>query len=156
MRIYESTFILSPQADDAAFDRQIKAATDIIGNNGGKIIQEDRWGIRRLAYPIKKFTQGFYTRLVFEGTNQVLTELERFYKLEEPYIRYLTILCEGDPKLHNPYGIIPINPEKYPHVQFEWAERFAKWLVSEKAQAIIANYKIQGQQAFFPDALPGF
>ncbi len=97
MRTYESTFILSPQADDAAFDQQIKAITDLIGNNDGKIIQEDRWGIRRMAYPIQKFTQGYYTRLVFEGTNKVLSELERFYKLEEPYIRYLTILCEGDP-----------------------------------------------------------
>jgi len=97
MRIYESTFILSPQADDAAFDQQIKAITDLIGNNDGKIIQEDRWGIRRLAYPIQKFTQGYYTRLVFEGNNKVLTELERFYKLEEPYIRYLTVLFEGEP-----------------------------------------------------------
>jgi len=96
MRIYESTFILSPQADDAAFDRQINAITDLIKNNDGKTIHEDRWGIRRMAYPIQKFTQGFYTKLVFEGNNKVLTELERFYKLEEPYIRYLTILFEGD------------------------------------------------------------
>jgi len=64
----------------------------------------------------------------------------------------LEILCEGDPKLYNPYGIIPINPKKYPHVKFELADRFAKWLVSPKAQAIISNYKIEGQQAFFPDA----
>ncbi len=97
MRTYESTFILSPQADDAAFDQQIKAITDLIGNNDGKIIKEDRWGIRRMAYPIKKFTQGFYTRLVFEGNSKLLTELERFYKLEDPYIRYLTIIFEGDP-----------------------------------------------------------
>jgi len=98
MRIYESTFILSPQADDVAFDQQIKAVIDLIERNDGKTIQEDRWGIRRLAYPIKKFTQGYYTRLVFEGNNKVLSELERFYKLEEPYIRYLTVLFESDPK----------------------------------------------------------
>lgn len=66
----------------------------------------------------------------------------------------LDILCEGDPTLHNPYGIIPINPKKYSHVKFELADRFAKWLVSPKAQALIAHYKIQGQQAFFPDAAP--
>ncbi len=95
MRIYESTFILSPQADDAAFDRQIKAVIDLIERNNGKIVKEDRWGVRRLAFPIKKFTQGFYTRVIFEGNNQALSELERFYKLEEPYIRYLTVLFEG-------------------------------------------------------------
>ena len=66
----------------------------------------------------------------------------------------LDILCEGDPTLHNPYGIIPINPKKYSHVKFELADRFAKWLASHKAQALIAHYKIQGQQAFFPDAAP--
>lgn len=98
MRIYESTFILSPQADDAAFDQQIKAVIDLIERNDGKTIQEDRWGIRRMAYPIKKFTQGFYTQLVFEANNKVLTELEKFYKLEEPYIRYLTVLFEGEPQ----------------------------------------------------------
>ncbi|MBP1726058.1 MAG: hypothetical protein H6Q51_1356, partial [Deltaproteobacteria bacterium] len=66
----------------------------------------------------------------------------------------LEILCEGDPRLFNPYGILPVSPKKYPHVKFEWADKFAKWLVSPKAQALIANYKIQGQQAFFPDAIP--
>jgi tungstate transport system substrate-binding protein len=66
----------------------------------------------------------------------------------------LEILCEGEGSLFNPYGIIPVNPKKYPHVNFEWTDRFAKWLISPKAQALIANYKIQGQQAFFPDAIP--
>ncbi|MFC1532973.1 substrate-binding domain-containing protein [Thermodesulfobacteriota bacterium] len=66
----------------------------------------------------------------------------------------LDILCERDAKLFNPYGIIPINPKKYSHVKYVLADRFAKWLVSPKVQAIIARYKIQGQQAFFPDAIP--
>jgi tungstate transport system substrate-binding protein len=66
----------------------------------------------------------------------------------------LDILCEGDPLLFNPYGIIPINPRKYPHVTFDLADQFAKWLVSPKAQAMIARYKIQGKQAFYPDAVP--
>jgi small subunit ribosomal protein S6 len=95
MRVYESTFILSPQADDVAFDRQIKSVSDLISRYRGKLLQEDRWGIRRLAYPIQKFTQGYYTRVVFEGNNEVLTELERFYRLEEPFIRHLTVIFEG-------------------------------------------------------------
>lgn len=95
MRIYETTFILSPQADDAAFDRQIKSVTELISRHEGKVIYEDRWGIRRLAYPIKKFTQGYYTRLVFEGNNNLLAELDRFFRLEESYIRYLTVQFEG-------------------------------------------------------------
>ena len=95
MRIYETTFILSPQADDAAFDRQVKSVAELINRYNGKVLDEDRWGIRRLAYPIKKFTQGYYTRMIFKGDNTLLGELERFYRIEEPYIRYLTVLYEG-------------------------------------------------------------
>ena len=96
MRLYETTFILSPQADDAAFDRQIKAVNDVISRYQGKVIREIRWGIRRMAYPIKRFNQGFYTRIIFEADRKVLLELERFYKIEEPYIRYLTVVYEGN------------------------------------------------------------
>ena len=100
------------------------------------------------------------------GKTLTVTEEKQAYTLVDrgTYLKYkfgrkqgldLEILCEGDPKLYNPYGVIPINPKKFPHVRFEWADRFAKWLVSPKAQALIAGYKIQGQQAFFPDAVPG-
>ncbi|MBN2227550.1 MAG: 30S ribosomal protein S6, partial [candidate division Zixibacteria bacterium] len=99
MRLYETTFILGPQADEATFDRQIKAISDLIERNQGKIVKEQRTGIRRLAYPIRKFTQGYYTRFIFEGNNTLLNELERFYKLEEPYIRFLTVVFEGDPEV---------------------------------------------------------
>ena len=99
MRLYETTFILGPQADEATFDRQIKAISDLIERNQGKIVKENRTGIRRLAYPIQKFTQGYYTRFIFEGNSTLLNELERFYKLEEPYIRFLTVVFEGDPEV---------------------------------------------------------
>jgi small subunit ribosomal protein S6 len=95
MRVYETTFILSPQADDATLDRQIRSVADLITRYQGKVLHEDRWGIRRLAYPIKKFTQGFYTRIVFEGGESVLSELDRFFKIEDPFIRHLTVLFEG-------------------------------------------------------------
>ncbi|UCG19709.1 MAG: substrate-binding domain-containing protein [Deltaproteobacteria bacterium] len=65
----------------------------------------------------------------------------------------LDILCEGDSLLFNPYGIIPVNPKKYPHVKFDLADQFAKWLVSPRIQAMIARYQIQGHQAFYPDAV---
>ena len=102
--------------------------------------------------------QGMGKALTYAEEKQAYTLADRGTYLKYKYGRKqgldLDILCEGDPKLHNPYGIIPVNPEKYPHVKFELADRFAKWLVSPKAQALIAHYKIQGQQAFFPDAVP--
>jgi len=103
--------------------------------------------------------QGMGKTLTYAEEKQAYTLVDRGTYLKYKYGRKegldLEILCEGDPELYNPYGIIPINPEKYSHVKFKLADRFAKWLVSPKAQGIIARYKIQGQQAFFPDAVPG-
>ena len=66
----------------------------------------------------------------------------------------LDVLCEGDPALANPYGVIPISPKKHPHVNGALAKEFAEWLVSEKGQKIIANYRLLGKPLFYPDALP--
>ncbi|MGW8209125.1 MAG: substrate-binding domain-containing protein [Syntrophobacteria bacterium] len=102
--------------------------------------------------------QGMGKTLTFADEKRAYTLADRGTYLEYKYGKQpaveLDILCEGDPLLFNPYGIIPINPKKYPHVKFEWADQFAKWLVSPKVQAMIARYKIQGKQAFYPDAIP--
>jgi len=102
--------------------------------------------------------QGMGKALIFAEEKQAYTLADRGtflnYKLGRKQGLDLDILCEGDPALFNPYGVIPVNPKKYPHVKYEMAWTFAKWLVSPKAQALIANYKIQGEQAFFPDAVP--
>jgi tungstate transport system substrate-binding protein len=102
--------------------------------------------------------QGMGKTLTFAEEKQAYTLTDRGTYLNYKFGREqgldLEILCEGDPLLFNPYGIIPINPKKYPHVKFDLADQFAKWLVSPKVQAMIARYKIQGQQAFYPDAVP--
>ena len=103
--------------------------------------------------------QGMGKTLTYTEEKQAYTITDRGTYLKYKFGRKqgldLEILCEGDPELYNPYGIIPVSPKKYSHVKFKLADRFAKWLVSPKAQGIIAGYKIQGQQAFFPDAVPG-
>jgi tungstate transport system substrate-binding protein len=66
----------------------------------------------------------------------------------------LEILVEGDARLHNPYTAIVVNPERHPHVHVREAQAFVDWLVSAKGQALIAAYRVDGQQLFFPDAHP--
>ncbi len=65
----------------------------------------------------------------------------------------LKILCEGDPDLENPYGIIPVSPGKHPHINYSAAKAFAEWVVSEKGQSIIRDYKLLGKQLFYPDSI---
>jgi tungstate transport system substrate-binding protein len=102
--------------------------------------------------------QGMGKTVTYAEEKQAYTLTDRGtylkYKLGRRQGLDLEILCQGDPLLYNPYGIIPLNPQKFPHVKFQLADRFAKWLVSRKAQALIADYRIEGQKAFFPDAVP--
>ena len=64
----------------------------------------------------------------------------------------LEISVEGDKRLFNQYGVMLVNPEKYPSVKKDLGQAFVDWLVSPEGQAAIAGYKIDGQQLFFPDA----
>ena len=66
----------------------------------------------------------------------------------------LDILFQSDPPLFNPYGIILVNPQKHPHVKTLDGQTFIDWMLSETGQTLIANYRILGQQAFFPTAKP--
>jgi len=64
----------------------------------------------------------------------------------------LVISVEGDKRLFNQYGVMLVNPAKHPHVKKELGQQFMDWLVSPEGQKAIADYKIGGQQLFFPDA----
>jgi tungstate transport system substrate-binding protein len=64
----------------------------------------------------------------------------------------LVVAVEGDNRLFNQYGVILVNPAKHTHVKKELGQTFIDWLVSPEGQTIIADYKIDGQQLFFPNA----
>ena len=64
----------------------------------------------------------------------------------------LDILVEGDKRLFNQYGVILVNPEKHPHVKAAEGQKFVDWLVSKEGQQAIADYRIGGEQLFFPNA----
>jgi len=101
--------------------------------------------------------QGMGRTLGFADEKRAYTLTDRGTYLSYRYGRKdgidLEVLVEGDPALFNPYGVIPVSPKKHPHVKFEQAVRFARWLVLKTTQQRIASFRIQGQQAFFPDAL---
>ena len=64
----------------------------------------------------------------------------------------LVILVQGDPKLFNQYGVMLVNPAKFPHVKKAEGQAFIDWLISKNGQDVIASYKIGGEQLFFPNA----
>jgi tungstate transport system substrate-binding protein len=67
----------------------------------------------------------------------------------------LEVVVEGDPRLFNQYGIILVDPEKHPHVKAELGQEFIDWVISDEGQRAIGAFRINGQQAFFPNAKRG-
>ena len=109
---------------------------------------------------------GSWYRSLGQGMGKTLTyaDEKRGYALTDrgTYIKYkhgrtmpidLVVLFEGDNSLSNPYGVIPINPQKHPHVKNSLAVAFAEWLVGPQAQQIIAGYRLLDKQLFYPDAI---
>lgn len=66
----------------------------------------------------------------------------------------LAILVEGDERMFNQYGVMVVNPEKFSHLKAAEAQRFVDWVISREGQQTIADYKINGEQLFFPNANP--
>ena len=64
----------------------------------------------------------------------------------------LEIVVEGDRRMFNQYGVMLVNPAKHPNVKKELAQTFIDWLVSPEGQKVIAHYKINGEQLFYPNA----
>lgn len=95
MRSYETTFIINPQTDDATIEKHVNDVASIITDNKGNILHKDLMGTRRLAYEINNLTHGYYTSIIFEGESSILTKLDRHFKLNEAYIRSLTVRFEG-------------------------------------------------------------
>jgi tungstate transport system substrate-binding protein len=64
----------------------------------------------------------------------------------------LAILVEGDRRLFNQYGVMLVNPEKHPNIKKDLGQQFINWIISPAGQKAIANFKINGEQLFYPDA----
>ncbi len=90
-RVYETTFIANAALEDQDIDAVIAKVSNYIENHGGDIQEINKWGRRRLAYPINKKYNGFYVHIVFEALSNTIPILERFLVLEDTILRHLTL-----------------------------------------------------------------
>jgi len=89
MSKYEVMLIISPQLDEAAVKSCLDGVKEAIAAEEGRVLAEDLWGRRRLAYPLKGFQEGFMALLTFELGGQKTKSLSRKLNLEESVLRYL-------------------------------------------------------------------
>jgi small subunit ribosomal protein S6 len=91
-RVYESTIIINAALEDNDIDSVINKITNYVENHGGVILETDKWGRKRLAYPINKKYNGYYVHIVFESLPVNLPIIERFFILEDTVLRHLTLI----------------------------------------------------------------
>ncbi len=93
-RYYESVVIINAALEDDQIESIITRIQELITTNGGEILEVDKWGRKRLAYPIQKAKSGYYLVLRFKSQPELISILERQYRLDESIVRYLTIVLD--------------------------------------------------------------
>ena len=94
MNQYETVFILTPVLSDDQMKEAVEKFKGILTKNGAEIINEELWGMKKLAYPIEKKSTGFHVLVEFKAEPTVIKTLEVNYRRDERVIRYITIKNE--------------------------------------------------------------
>ena len=94
MNQYETVFILTPVLSDEQMKEAVEKFKGVLTKAGAEIINEENWGLKKLAYPIDKKTTGFYELIEFNAAPETIKTLEIAYRRDEKVLRYLTIKME--------------------------------------------------------------
>ena len=94
MNKYESVIIINPSLDEQGIKDVITKFTDLINNNNGKVENVDEMGKIKLAYEIKKQSEGYYVVYTFEANPEFIKELERIYRITDSIMKFITIRKE--------------------------------------------------------------
>lgn len=90
MRPYETLFFTEPNVAEEAIDALVTKLEGAITKFGGQVEKVNRWGKRHLAYEVEKHNEGYYVLIEFQGAEQDLRELERFYLINQSILRFMT------------------------------------------------------------------
>jgi small subunit ribosomal protein S6 len=98
---YETVFIATPVLSEEQMKETVKKYTDLLTSKGAEIVYENNWGMRKLAYPIRKKTTGFYYLIEFKAEGSVIADLEIAYKRDERLLRFLTVSLDKHAVAYN-------------------------------------------------------
>ena len=91
MNQYETIFVMTPVLSDEQLKETVNEYVNLLKQKGAEVIHQDNWGLKKLAYPIKKKSTGFYHLIEFKGTGAVIADLELAYKRDERLLRFTTV-----------------------------------------------------------------
>ena len=101
MQQYETVIILTPLLSEEAVKEVLTKFSKLMTDNGAEIVQEDNWGLRKLAYPIEKKTTGFYHLTEYRAPGEFINKLEVEYRRDERVMRFLTISLDKHALAYN-------------------------------------------------------
>ncbi|MBT8350967.1 MAG: 30S ribosomal protein S6 [Deltaproteobacteria bacterium] len=96
MRRYETIAIIDPDLSDDDRNQVLQRITNLIPKEDGFLIMLDEWGNRKLAYEIKKKVRGYYVRNDYCGMGSLVDEMERFFRIDDKVLKFMTVLLEKD------------------------------------------------------------
>lgn len=91
MRKFETLLLLSPELSADNREGIINALTAIIAREKGIMVEVDNWGMRDLAYPVRKLMRGYYVRLVYNAPAELIAELERIVRITDGIFKFVTV-----------------------------------------------------------------
>jgi len=94
LRQYETAFLITPKLEEEETEKLIEKMAEVVKKKKGKIVNIEKWGKRRLAYPIDKLDEAVYVFFHYEGDPEIPHELQRRFRQTETVIRYLTLRKE--------------------------------------------------------------
>lgn len=94
MNQYETVFILTPVLSEPQMKEAVEKFKGILAERGAEIINEESWGMKKMAYPIQKKSTGFYAFLEFKAEPEVIEKLEVAYRRDERVLRFITVKNE--------------------------------------------------------------
>jgi len=94
MRQYETAFLITPKLEEEETEALIEKMAEVVKKKKGKMVNIEKWGKRRLAYPIEKLDEAIYVFFHYEGDPDIPHELQRRFRQTETVIRYLTLKKE--------------------------------------------------------------
>jgi len=94
MRRYETIFIIDPDLSEEERTPLFERLKDLFPQHNGLLVVIDEWGAKKLAYEIKKKARGYYVRLDYCGTGILVNEIERFFRIDDRVLKYMTVLLE--------------------------------------------------------------
>ncbi len=135
MRRYEQIFILRPNTTEDEINQIIENTTSIITEEGGTIIYLDKWGMRKLAYPIKKEAQGYYVFCDYATTPAAISETERKFRIDDTVLKYLTVKIAD-----------AISADEIEEAKATAAEKFSRIAAADDEQTEAEGEKQQGDE----------